>query len=487
MRWELAGYDDHPVPGDASRVSAAAEHLGAVAEAIREQLDRLAGLNSREIWQSDAAVAFENVVEDLPSKLELVATRYERVAGALDEFHPILADARGDAEYWIGEAETAQDEIDRAESGVERMQDFADQAQQTADDHNTANPDLPPQQPEPWTGEDYPGTLASARTSLETAVGNVQSAVSEFNEAADTAAGTIRDAANDDLENDSGLFASIRRGAQWLVENTPLHEIAAVLDVIAGITGILALALGWVPILGQVLGAIALVAAVGALLCDVVLAVAGEGSWWDVAIGAVGIATLGLGRAVGAARNAYRARAATAALSRPGALAGLSLVNANGVRYYGAAVRSRLLTGSRGYLADAPRFGFVPTARSYSQAYRPIRNVLDDVAMVRTGRNLDQAFLGTSRPAGFTNNLRLSFQEHVGTFTGAYGTNAQVLQIVNTGRSLTGLPLSLAPGGSLLSPVGSGIPSGIDALQQEGFREQAAEVGAQVPPTPITP
>ena len=62
----------------------------------------------------------------------------------------------------------------------------------------------------------------------------------------------------------------------------------------AAILGVLALALSWVPVLGEVLGALALIASVVALVCDTVSALDGKGTWLDVAIDASDMPTTGV-------------------------------------------------------------------------------------------------------------------------------------------------------------------------------------------------
>lgn len=301
MRWDLAGYDSHPIDGDAARVEACAAHLASVAANIRTQITRFDGLGSPEVWDTPAAPGFRQVVEDLPGKLDLVATRYEKVASALDGFHPALASARSDAEYWIGQAEAAQAEIERAEGGIQLMEDHEQQAQTAADTYNEAHPDQPDQDPEPWAGENYRATLSAAQSDLETAVSRVRSAVDGFNNSAGSTADAIRDASDDDLKNEGGLWGAIQRGARWVVENTPIAQITRILDAVAGVLGVLALALSWVPIVGQVLAVAALVVGIAALLGHLVLFAAGEETGWDLALAVLGVVGGGLGRVAGRA------------------------------------------------------------------------------------------------------------------------------------------------------------------------------------------
>jgi hypothetical protein len=70
---------------------------------------------------------------------------------------------------------------------------------------------------------------------------------------------------------------------------------------VASIAGTLALCVGWIPVIGQalaaVLGTLALIASVVTLLADVLLLIGGKGSWFDIALDVIAVASFGLGRA----------------------------------------------------------------------------------------------------------------------------------------------------------------------------------------------
>lgn len=84
------------------------------------------------------------------------------------------------------------------------------------------------------------------------------------------------------------------------------------------VAGLLALCVGWIPIIGQalaaVLGTIALIATAVSLVCNIALAATGYGSWDKVLLDAISLATFGIGRAV--ATGARASQAATRGASR---------------------------------------------------------------------------------------------------------------------------------------------------------------------------
>jgi hypothetical protein len=87
-----------------------------------------------------------------------------------------------------------------------------------------------------------------------------------------------------------------------------LSTISAIAGWVATTCGTLALVVGWIPVVGQalaaVLGTVALAASVVALISDVLLEIGGRGSWADIALDVIAVASFGLGRAaVGALRD----------------------------------------------------------------------------------------------------------------------------------------------------------------------------------------
>lgn len=270
MDWGLAGYGSHPIDGDASRLADCASHLAQVASDLRGQITRLEGVQSAEIWESGAgsADAFQDVVDDLPEKLDLVATRYERVHEALDTFHPTLASSKQDAEYWVAQAETAQSEVESAQAGVDEMEEFESSAEDG----------------EEWEGMDHRASLESAEGDLSTAIDNVHSAVSAFEEAAETCAEAIDDAINDDLKNDRGWFGI---SISWDDVLDVLEVVVDVLNVVVAVLSIVAL---FVPGLNFIVLGLAALVLVGTLI----LYANNRASGWDVAFATIGFAAAGV-------------------------------------------------------------------------------------------------------------------------------------------------------------------------------------------------
>jgi hypothetical protein len=79
------------------------------------------------------------------------------------------------------------------------------------------------------------------------------------------------------------------------------HAISQIAGIVAGIAGILALVLCWVPVLGQALAAVAAIATAVKLIADIVLMMNDEGSWADIGWDVFALATFGAGRVLSTA------------------------------------------------------------------------------------------------------------------------------------------------------------------------------------------
>ncbi|MDM8084500.1 hypothetical protein QUV83_06980 [Cellulomonas cellasea] len=147
------------------------------------------------------------------------------------------------------------------------------------------------------------GALASARrdrdaaeAALELARADLQAATSLRDDGARRAVDTIRGTTDNDGLRDSWWD-------NW--GSAVFGAISQVAGIVAGVTGILALVLCWVPVLGQALAAVAAIATAVKLVADIVLLANGEGSWGDIGWDAFALATFGAGRVLGAvARSA---------------------------------------------------------------------------------------------------------------------------------------------------------------------------------------
>lgn len=262
-----------PVPGDPYEVQMLAGDLRSSAQKISGQVDALRKLCTDEFWDSDAGKVFRDKANDTASHLEKAFARYQQASAALEAYHPELTDAQSLSLQALEDAKDA----DRRDRAATTALDG-----KPADDPNHAT--LTNQQ-------------STARTDLDAARSKLRRAQDMRDQAAHRAANAINTVITSDGLKDSAWD----KFKHWVDDNAGwISRIADVAGWIATIFGVLALVVNCIPVIGQALsavfGAIALVATIVALVAHIVLALAGDGSWFDVAMDAIALATFGVGR-----------------------------------------------------------------------------------------------------------------------------------------------------------------------------------------------
>ncbi len=301
--YPLASSD--PVPGDPDRVEAAGTRYTTVAVAIETAADGLEQIAQIDAMVSNAVDAIREEAAKVASDIRTARQRYEEVGAALVAYARELRGAQSDAVAALERARRAQSAIDEAQQALNVASADLDDARRDDDDEavteatrrrNRARSDL----------SDGDVELSRARADLDDAVARRDSAAA----VAQAAIGTVT---SGDHLND-GAWEDFWSGF--------LHATSEIFGTIAAVAGIAALVLCWVPVIGQALAVVALVAGAVALLADIVLLTQGEGSWEKVIWGAVGVLSFGAGRALASAASlSGRAAQATARLQSAGNLA----------------------------------------------------------------------------------------------------------------------------------------------------------------------
>lgn len=278
--YPLASAD--PVPGDPATVRTAGTDYQDVARAIQAAADALAQIADVDGNVSYAVDQIREKATEVAEDIRKAHDRYDRVGGALVDYASALDSAQVESEGALTDAKAAQNAIDAATTTIanvsqaaSHVNDPAAQASFTAQ-LSRARQDR----------DDAEVRLAAARLRLENAITSRDAAVR-------TAVDKV-----EDITSHDGL-----RDNLW--ENLNLGEIFTVISdiagVIASVAGILSLVLCWVPVLGQALAAVALIASAVKLLMDLGLAVFDGGSWADVAWGVFAVASFGVGRVLSSA------------------------------------------------------------------------------------------------------------------------------------------------------------------------------------------
>ena len=258
----LAGSD--PVPGDPDEIGRAARSLADMAEEITRQTANLGKLSSAEGWDADAGRTFADSARELSGQLGKAHGRYRAAAGALRGYAPELRHAQSVADAALAEAQ---------------------QAQATVNAHRP--PDRPP------AGSPTPAQVTAERQrqhayddgvdALHAARRKLDDAVDHRDEHVGRATRAVRGA----IEHDGLKDSRWDKFTNWVSEHADLlRAIAKIAELVATVLSTIALAISWIPVLNfltPVLLGLAGLASAVALVCTVMLALAGEGSWGDVA------------------------------------------------------------------------------------------------------------------------------------------------------------------------------------------------------------
>lgn len=331
----LATHD--PVPGDPDAVVAMARRHGDLATELEAQARSLRQLSTAEGWDSDAGRVFASSAQDLAGQLDRARRRYSVVAEALSVYAPKLREAQAEADAALKQAIAAQATVDGLRPHLTGNAPATTLVVgQTAGQHGRQ------------------GQLDLAGSDLQRARNRLRAAQQSRDGAGRTAQRRIQDAISHDGLKD-GLWDRIGDGladgwhgfANWFGHNWDsftswVHEHAGVLkwiadkcSTIATVLSVIAIVISFIPVL-NVLAPFLLAAAAAltviALVCHLLLVASGDGSWVDVGIDLIALATFGMGSTAGGALRATRlamrpattfaARTATRQALRTGALRG---------------------------------------------------------------------------------------------------------------------------------------------------------------------
>jgi hypothetical protein len=300
----LAGSD--PVPGDPARISQEAAHLSSVAGQIHDQVGRLRAIASGHSVEKGLHVEkLKSASGDVANSLDKVIGRYQKTSDALNAWVPELEYAQG---LSLKALTMAQDAAGRQKanqpptypSGYKETAQDKQNDQQRSSALNQANSDL-----------------AAARQMLDQATSHRDQKGSETRNKIENA---IHDGVTDSWW-ESTFGNAWDAFSNWVTEHADIiKKIADIASLIATICGILSLLVGWIPIIGQALAAIldtvAVLATLVSLVCHLMLAITGNGSWLDVGLDVFALVTMGMGRAFAkTAETGYEA--ATAATRSP--------------------------------------------------------------------------------------------------------------------------------------------------------------------------
>ncbi|WP_330306564.1 MULTISPECIES: putative T7SS-secreted protein [unclassified Streptomyces] len=371
--WAVIGESSDPIPGNPEEVAKLGRDLRKTAEAIQKQAKEIKALSSVESWKSKAAEEFRKEAEEAEGKLRKAFKRYDAAADALGEK---VVEGGSSTEY---------------ASELHRAQTMADKALRDAkdahDEHATSAGAIDKFPKD--TADDDPDRkkLEKRQEAATSAMERAKKDLEAAKDVRDAAAKSARDAIRHAIDHDGLKDSRWDKFKDWVHDNAGwINKVLDVAGWVATICGTLSLLVGWIPIVGQalagILGSIAMAATIISLVGHVLLALAGEGSWFDVALDVVGLATMGIGRgamagakgamqgAKGMARSAAFRQAMERVVAKRGSAAFKKAEQAawkQANRMSGGALRGK--AGAEA-LATAPK-GWFPGAGRVAEAFSP--------------------------------------------------------------------------------------------------------------------
>lgn len=290
--YPLASSD--PVPGDSAVVRAGGEHYRQIAATIGDAERVLRTLVDAQDAVSQAVDAIRDRTHAVADRILGAQGRYLAAGDALVGYAVQLDLAQTESLDALRMAQNAQQTLDIADDAVRRWTTLLHDAEDAGEDPTTQRRALTAARQE---RDDCEYALAQARLRLDDAVDRRDKAAQVAIHRLDT--GTA-DQLDDGWWEDWGA------------------DVAQVVSTwggrIATGAGLLSLFLGWVPILGQILVATAVVAGVAALVADIGLAAErGDGQdWFNVAMGILGLVSFGASRLLGSTIKSFEVSARSA-------------------------------------------------------------------------------------------------------------------------------------------------------------------------------
>ena len=283
--WYPLAWTD-PVPGDPVAVRAAGQEYTAVAERIAQAAGDLRTLTAGITQTSQAVEQMQARAAETAERISTAHDRYQATGTALVDYADALDHAQGLARDALEVARRAAQAIDTADADVRRW------ATQALDETDTA---------QAASDEQLAETARHTRQQAEHTLDQARHTLEQARHIRDAAAQVARDLIEATIGTDSladTLWTGLTRAAgavgAWFTDAG--HWLFDHIDEIATVLGVAALLLAWVPVLGQALAAAALIAGALQLARDTYLALTTDTGWSDVALGALGMITFGIGR-----------------------------------------------------------------------------------------------------------------------------------------------------------------------------------------------
>lgn len=279
-QWQAIGYGSDPVPGDPDVVAQGGSDYLAVADAIVGAKRKLDGID----LDGQISQAVDKLLEktgDVARDIGKAEARYRAAGQALTAYAPVLRTAQDDSATALYRASSALQASDSANSKQQYYLSLSQSETDPAAQLQYTN-----------LAKQSAGDADDATASVAAWRSQIDSAAATRDAAAERAISQIQEITSHDGLKDSWWD-------NW--GKDLLEKITDIAGIVAGIAGMLALCVAWIPVVGQVLAAallvITAVAAVINAIGNTVLAITGDRSWTTAIVSILGavLACVGLG------------------------------------------------------------------------------------------------------------------------------------------------------------------------------------------------
>ncbi|MGO4301090.1 putative T7SS-secreted protein [Leifsonia sp. RAF41] len=245
-----------PLTGDPDVLESKARHYQSIGEAIQRSVKELNKIHDVDGYKSQAVSKLQEMAKDTADDIGKAKDRYAKTAAALITYAAELREAQDDATRAIALIDQKKSAADSAHTAAATAHTEAQSAK--PEDASTAGK----------AADKADDAARDANAALQAAHQAWYDAREKKNRAAEKAVDAIVDVVD---HHNNGL----KNPGFW-------DKVMDVISTIGDIAGVLAIFLAWVPVLGQVLAVIAIVASIIKLVDAVVKFANGEGSFLDI-------------------------------------------------------------------------------------------------------------------------------------------------------------------------------------------------------------
>jgi len=300
------------IQGDPDLVGKKAKAYQEVADAIQRSTATLDAIADQIEQKSLAMDKTRELARGVSSDIGKALDRYRETGDALAAYAPELRRAQEDGDPWVAQIAHLESSVQSART----TEYYAQGSEHSTSRSSTATPEEVAEARR--TAHNATRDRENLEASLETAKSRWQAAEDAKNRAAETARSRITDVVSG--SNVHGL-----KDGFWDKVGHVLKQLYKVFKVICDVAGILAIFLSWVPVLGQVLLALAAIGSILQIIESIVSFAKGDIGFGAMLLG-VGMGVIGLfgGKLASTLGKVAKSRAIVGAASRTNSMTRLA-------------------------------------------------------------------------------------------------------------------------------------------------------------------